>query len=162
MSPSPITPQQKNIKQRGISLLEVLAALVILSIGASVAFTWLGQSMNTLSKIKSEESILLAQNEAIEYLRTLNPQDKSSGEVSMKDYTVIWTASLWTASLIKPTARTMTALGNPAKYEVSLYELDVHLVRAPGDQKWSQFKIQLAGYRKVGSGSTGLFGTSAR
>jgi general secretion pathway protein I len=157
MSPSPITPQQKNIKQRGISLLEVLAALVILSIGASVAFTWLGQSMNTLSKIKSEESILLAQNEAIEYLRTLNPQDKSSGEVSMKDYTVIWTASL-----IKPTARTMTALGNPAKYEVSLYELDVHLVRAPGDQKWSQFKIQLAGYRKVGSGSTGLFGTSAR
>lgn len=149
--------QRGKITEKGISLLEVLAALVILSIGASVAFTWLGQSMNALSKIKMEESILLAQNEAMEYLRSINPQDKPSGEVEMKDYTISWTATQ-----IKPTARTMTPLGNPAKYEVSLYELDVQLLRDSKNQKWSEFKMQLAGYRMVGGGSMSIFGTSTR
>ena len=52
----------------------------------------------------------------------------------------------------------MTAHGNPAKYEVSLYELDVQLTRESESQKWGQFKIQLAGYRQVSSGSTSIFG----
>ena len=38
----------------------------------------------------------------------------------------------------------MTALGNPAKYEVTLYELDVQLTRESESQKWGQFKMQLA------------------
>lgn len=143
---------QKN-SQKGISLLEVLAALVILSIGASVAFTWLDQSLIALNKIKTEESFLIAQNEAMDYLRSINPQERPIDTVDMRGYKISWTSSL-----IKGPSRTMTALGNPAKYEVSLYELDVLLTRESESQKWGQFKMQLAGYRQVSGGSTSIFG----
>lgn len=73
-------------KQTGISLLEVLAALVILSIGASVAFTWFGQSVTAMGRLKNEEASLLARNEAMEYLRAINPIEQPTGEVEMPGY----------------------------------------------------------------------------
>ncbi len=56
---------------RGISLIEVLAALVILSLGASVAFSWFGQSVTAMGKLKAEEVRLLAENEAVDALRAI-------------------------------------------------------------------------------------------
>jgi prepilin-type N-terminal cleavage/methylation domain-containing protein len=140
--------------QAGISLLEVLAALVILSIGASVAFTWFGQSVTAMGRIKEEEASLLARNQAMEYLRAVNPVDQPNGEIEMPGYRLSWTSRQ-----VRDVVRTLTPLGTPSRYEVSLYELDVRLARPAGDAPWSQFQLQLAGYRQVAASSLGgLFG----
>ncbi len=141
--------------QVGISLLEVLAALVILSIGASVAFTWFGQSATAMSRLKDEEASLLARNEAMEYLRAINPVDQPSGEVEMPNYRLSWTSHP-----IRDVVRTLTPLGTPSRYEVSLYEVDVRLTRPADRAEWTHFELQLAGYRMVaGSGVGSIFGS---
>ena len=142
-------------KQRGISLLEVLAALVILSIGASVAFTWFGQSVTAMGRLKDEEASLLARNEAMEYLRAINPVEQPTGDVEMPGYRLTWTSRP-----IRDVVRTLTTLGTPSRYEVSLHLLDVQLTHSTNNIPWTDFQLQLAGYHLVAPSSTGsIFGT---
>ena len=141
-------------KQTGISLLEVLAALVILSIGASVAFTWFGQSVTAMGRLKNEEASLLARNEAMEYLRAINPIEQPTGGVEMPGYRLTWASQP-----IRDTVRTRTMLGTLSRYEVSLHELDVQLMRPTDNAPWTHFQLQLAGYRLVAPSSVGsIFG----
>lgn len=154
MSPA-TTHFQKAMRQAGISLLEVLAALVILSLGASVAFTWFGQSAAAMGRLKDEEASLLARNEAMEYLRAINPVAQPTGEVDLPGYRLTWTSHP-----IREVVRTLTTLGTPSRYEVSLHELDVQLIHTIDNSPWTHFQLQLAGYRLVSSSSTGgMFGT---
>ncbi len=135
--------QRQLFRQAGISLLEVLAALVILSIGASVAFTWFGQSASAMGRLKEEESSLLARNEALEYLRAVNPVAQPTGEIDMPGYQLVWTSRP-----IREAVRTLTPLGTPSRYEVET-----------GEAPWAQFQLQLAGYKQVASSSAGgMFG----
>ncbi|ART50785.1 hypothetical protein CBP34_02620 [Acidovorax carolinensis] len=142
-------------KQAGISLLEVLAALVILSIGASVAFTWFGQSITAMGRLKDEEASLLARNEVLEYLRAINPVEQPAGEIEMPGYRLSWTSRP-----IRDVVRTLTTLGTPSRYEVSLHELDVQLIHSTDNTPWTHFQLQLAGYRLVApSSASSIFGT---
>lgn len=150
-------PRPTPRREAGISLLEVLAALVILSLGASVTFTWLGQSVNAMGRLKNEEASLLAQNEAMEYLRSINPAATPAGEMEMSGYRLAWTSTP-----VGPMTRTTTPLGTPSRYEVSLHELDVKLdkVEAKDLQPWVHFQMQLAGYKQVAGSSMSIFGAS--
>lgn len=145
---------RKMARQAGISLLEVLAALVILSLGASVAFTWFGQSVAAMGRLKDEEASLLARNEAMEYLRAINPVAQPTGEVDMPGYRLTWTSHP-----IRDVVRTLTTLGTPSRYEVSLHELDVQLSHPADNASWTRFQLQLAGYRLVAGSSNSIFGT---
>lgn len=146
---------KKSTRQAGISLLEILAALVILSIGASVAFTWFGQSATAMARLKDEEARLLAHNEAMEYLRAINPAAQPTGEVDMPGYRLNWTSRP-----IRDVVRTLTTLGTPSRYEVSLHELEVQLIYPTNNSLWTQFQLQLAGYRLVApSSASSIFGT---
>lgn len=144
----------KMTRQAGISLLEVLAALVILSLGASVAFTWFGQSVAAMGRLKDEEASLLARNEAMAYLRAVNPVAQPAGEVDTPGYRLVWTSHP-----IGEVVRTLTTLGTPSRYEVSLHELDVQLSHPADNASWTRFHLQLAGYRLVASSSSSVFGT---
>lgn len=142
--------------QVGISLLEVLAALVILSLGASVAFTWFGQSVAAMSRLKAEEASLLARNETMEYLRAINPVTQPEGVVEMPGYQL-----KWHSHPIRDTVHTLTTLGTASRYDVSLHELRISLTRE-GDTgtPWASFTLELAGYQQVASSSTSIFGIS--
>lgn len=142
--------------QRGISLLEVLAALVILSLGASVAFSWLGQSVGAMGRLKDEENMLLARTEALDHLRAINPVDQPTGEMRLPGYLL-----RWTSRQIRDTRPALTLLGTAARYDVSLYELDVQLVQPGEDEPWTTFLVQRSGYKQTGSGSMSIFGGGA-
>ena len=138
---------------RGISLIEVLAALVILSLGASVAFSWFGQSVATMGKLKAEEVKLLAENETTDALRVINPLLQPAGELIMPGYRV-----RWTSRVIGDPVSALTTLGTAARYEVSLHDLSVELQKDGDDtQIWSEFNLTLAGYKQVSGGSMSLF-----
>ena len=76
----------------GFSLLEVIAALVILSIGASAAFSWLSQSVSTMSRLRAEEHLQMVRLEVLDYLRAINPSARPEGAVQMTGYEFSWTS----------------------------------------------------------------------
>jgi general secretion pathway protein I len=141
----------------GISLLETLAALVILSAGATVMLTWFSQNAITLNRLKESESLEQARLEALEYLRTINPVDKPRGEVVLNQYRIVWSS--------RPSAETVravTALGSPGRYEVSLYELDVRLSKADvaASNTLARMSLPLAGYKLVAASGNSMFGVT--
>jgi prepilin-type N-terminal cleavage/methylation domain-containing protein len=142
-----------NSGQRGISLLEVLAAMVILSAGASVAFSWFNQSAIALAQIKGQEFELLARGEALEYLQHINPDRQLSGQVQFNSFYMSWNGQV-----VMPTARTVSDLGTPSGYTVSLNRLQVSLKKIDSPQEnWVNFSLDLAGYTKIET-TGGIFG----
>jgi general secretion pathway protein I len=141
--------------QAGISLLETLAALVVLSAGATVMFTWFAQNAAVLGKLKVAEEIERVRLEALEYVRTVNPVDRPRGEVTLNQYRLAWTSRQ-----SAETVRTANELGTPARYEISLYELTVRLTPTDGasSDPISQFTLPVAGYKVVESNVGNVFG----
>jgi type II secretory pathway pseudopilin PulG len=139
----------------GVSLLETLAALVILSAGAAVMFTWFAQNAATLSRLKDAEDIEQGKLQAIEYVRTVNPVERPSGDITIEKYKISW-SSRQTAD----TVRALTAMGTPGKYEISLYELTIKLART-GDATsvpTTNILLPVAGYKLVSRGDNSMFG----
>ena len=141
----------------GISLLETLAALVILSAGAAVMLTWFSQNAAALGRLKDSEDIERGRLQAIEFARNINPVENPRGDVELANYRVSW-SSRQTAD----TVRAKNAMGTPGRYEVSLFELDIQLKRAsdPSSTAATQILLPVAGYRLVGDGGASFFGGS--
>jgi type II secretory pathway component PulJ len=137
-----------------MSLLEVLAAMVILSLGATVAFTWFNQSATALAQVKNQEAELLARSEALEYLQHINPDQQPTGQVVMPDYQIEWRSQA-----LQPTVKSVTDLGTAANYTVSLSQVDVVLRKKDKQQAWVKFQITLAGYTQSASSASSFFGS---
>ena len=141
--------------QQGMSLLEVLAAMVILSLGATVAFTWFNQSASALAQVKIQEAELLARNEALEYLQHINPDLQPAGQVSMSGYQIEWRSQP-----VHPPVKSVTDLGTVASYTISLSQLDVVLRQNDKpQQEWVKFPLILAGYTQSEGSASSFFGT---
>lgn len=140
--------------QAGMSLLEVLAAMVILSLGATVAFTWFNQSATALAQVKNQEAELLARSEALEYLQHINPDLQPAGQVAMPGYQIEWRSQA-----LHPSTKSVTDLGTAASYTVSLNQLDVVLRKKDTQQDWVKFQITLAGYTQNASSTSSFFGS---
>lgn len=144
--------------QQGMSLLEVLAAMVILSAGATIAFTWFNQSATALNQVKSQEAELLARNEALEYLQHINPDAQPVGQVEMPGFRIEWTSQP-----VHAPVRSVTDLGTPAGYTVSLHQLNVVLrKREPAAKDWVKFQLTLAGYSRTQGTGLGFEGMALR
>ncbi|MFM9922032.1 prepilin-type N-terminal cleavage/methylation domain-containing protein [Variovorax sp. H27-G14] len=132
--------------QYGFSLLEVIAALVILSFGAAAAFTWLTQTVNTMARLRVQEREQLVRIEVIEYMRALNPSARPEGAVQMMGYDFSWTS--------RPLRETVPALGDsraPGIYEVSLYEVTTHVVLLATMSKPFDITMAVPGFKQVGT-----------
>jgi prepilin-type N-terminal cleavage/methylation domain-containing protein len=139
---------------QGMSLLEMLAALVILSAGTAVAFTWFNQSANALSKVKEQEALLLATQECIEQLQHINPQNQPNGTLQMSGYVIEWRSQS-----IAPEVNSITDLGMRSRYRVGLYSVNVTLFKdGRKDKPWTQLSLQLASYYSSDTSSTNAFG----
>ena len=140
---------------RGVGLLETLAALVILSAGAAVMLTWFSQNATVLSRLKQTEKIEQGRIAALDYVRTLNPVERPSGETVLGEFRIDWTSKT-----INEPVRIVSAIGTPGKFEISLYELDIQLFMADADISAvpvSRMTLPVAGYKANSSGPT-MFG----
>jgi type II secretory pathway pseudopilin PulG len=165
--------------QLGLSLVEALAALVILSLGASIALTWFVQSADRLAKLRSEEAALLAQMQAVDFLQTVDPERQPQGRLSLSEYEL-----RWSSQRVAEKQRSMTALGGDGRFEVSIFQLDAVLWRRgeaeppsplaplstraqrgvlPASPDPRIFSLQVATYVDTGDAGLGkVFGTGAR
>lgn len=78
--------------QQGLTMIEVLAAMVVLSIGAVVLFGWIGQAASRLALLSTEQRQLFGELAALEFARGLNPMLQPSGRMQLGDAEVRWTS----------------------------------------------------------------------
>jgi prepilin-type N-terminal cleavage/methylation domain-containing protein len=155
MKPHPLRPTRRS--QQGMGLLEVLAAMVILSVGATIAFTWFNQSANALAQVKTQEAELLARNEALDYLQHINPDEKPEGQIDLPGYSIHWRSQP-----LHPPVKSVTNLGMASNYSVSLHQLQVVLRQSNNRQQdWVRFELTLAGHTQNQSAARSIFGSSS-
>ena len=126
--------------QRGLSMIEVLAAMAIFSAGASVLFSWIGQASDRLSRLGSEQQTLFAQLAALEYAKTINPMLQPSGTVGLADRVNL----SWTSQAV---GAIESARGQPSLYEVGLYRVELKSSRTGVPD--STQSVYLSGWRQV-------------
>lgn len=140
----------------GVSLLETLAALVVLSAGAAVMLTWFSQSATALSRLKDAEAVELARLTALDYVRVINPVDRPNGVVTLDKYRIAWTSRS-----IADSVRAVNSLGAAGRYEISLHELDIQVSNSDTSNLAVALEMTLpvAGYKLVAaSAAASIFG----
>ena len=127
-------------------MVEVLAAMVIFSIGAVVLFGWIGQTADRLGRISKEQAQLFSELAAIDYLRTLNPTRSPQGEQTIGE-----AKFRWAASPVGSEQPSRAATGNEGIYAVQLYKVNLSIDTGRGGK--SERSLLLAGWRQVRSGA---------
>ena len=114
-----------SLGQRGVSLLEVLVALVILGVSAAVLFEWVLQLNNRMRAISEQQASVAAKARAIEFLNTINPSVRTSGRQRLSDVELRWQSKRAT-----PFRTMLLASDVPASYAVAVFDVRVELHRA--------------------------------
>ncbi len=130
-------------RERGFSLLEMIAALTILTIGSVVLFSWLGQTMGQLTRFQTQEKESLARLQAIDFLSTKNPVAMPSGKQSFDTFTMEWKSEP-----VTEVRETISPSGGLGLYQVSLYSVQVSAFDRSG-RPWFHFPLKLVGYKQV-------------
>ena len=128
--------------QRGLTMIEVIAAMVIFSAGAVVLFGWIGQTADRLGKLGVEQDKLFSELAALEFVRTLNPMQRTSGEA------VVGTARIrWQATPVGQEAPSHNPAGGQGIYIVQLYRLNLQVETERKER--SDQSLYLAGWRQT-------------
>ena len=106
----------------GFTLLEAVVALTILGFVLLGAFTWVGNDLNALGKVRDlalEESAVL---QAIAELEQMDLAAQPTGMLDWRGFRIGWRAELLT-----PERQGRTAMGAPGLHDLALYavELDI-------------------------------------
>jgi prepilin-type N-terminal cleavage/methylation domain-containing protein len=140
----------KNLsRQRGFSLIEMIAALTILAIGSGVLFSWLGQTTAQLTRFQLQEKASLARLQAIDFLYTQNPAVAADGKQSFDGFSMEWKSEP-----VTEVRDTISPAGGLGLYRVSLYQVQVSTFDRSG-RAWFQFPVKLVGYTQVRQPSKG-------
>jgi prepilin-type N-terminal cleavage/methylation domain-containing protein len=79
--------------QKGLTMVEVVAAMVIFCSAAAVLFSWIGQVAQRVGAFQEEQRVLFAQMRGIEYAKTINPMARPQGSQMFADGVRLqWTA----------------------------------------------------------------------
>jgi general secretion pathway protein I len=149
--------------QAGISLVEALAALVILSLGATVALTWFIGSADRVSRLREEEAMLLSKLNAMDFVRSINPAERPEGQLLLAGQQLSWSSQI-----ISGPTRSMNKRGGDGPFELTLHQVQVILTSpAEGGAGTNSpapvsFEMKLAGYRYLAGadGVGAVFGVS--
>lgn len=129
----------KGFAERGMTIVEVLAAMVIFSAGAVVLFGWIGQAADRLRRLTVEQRQLFVRLTTLEFAKTINPMLQPQGTVDLADgVTLRWSSRL----AVEGDTPKLVEL-----YETALYRVELAAVREGGAEVKSS--VYLAGWRQV-------------
>jgi prepilin-type N-terminal cleavage/methylation domain-containing protein len=80
--------------QRGLSLIEVIVALVIISGFGAALFVWAGQTLQTASRAAALQQEVELERNITELAWSLNPSQRASGELRTPSHIYRWQARI--------------------------------------------------------------------
>jgi prepilin-type N-terminal cleavage/methylation domain-containing protein len=146
-------------RNRGVSLLEVLVALVILAASATVLFEWVLQLNTRLRALNERQQQTLAQMQAIEFLNSVNPTLRASGSQAFGGADGGFVLR-WDSKAATPYRRMLLPDGTNGTMAVAVFDVNVLLSKpsAGAMTEWLRFDTRLAGFRPSVAGNTPGFG----
>ena len=131
-------------RQLGISLLEMLVALTILAISATVLFDWVYQVNARMRALNANQAQTMAQLQAVEFLAGVNPAATPTGSQPFSAFTL-----QWEAKPITPVRKVLDANDGPLLFELAVYDVRAKLTRTADTKPWLEFDTRLPGWTKL-------------
>jgi prepilin-type N-terminal cleavage/methylation domain-containing protein len=141
-------------RQRGLSLLEVLVALVILTGFGAALFTWAGQTLQSANRAIAMQRETELANNITELATSLNPALQPDGELETATHRYRWTA----VPLRGPVDQVRHPAGD-SPFQVALFKVSFTVTDLADGRAAAVGERTVAGHRLVRPvPSSGLFG----
>ncbi len=125
---------------QGFSLLEAIVAMVLISLTGMAVFQWLNQSLANLTVLERQQSSTLITQNALAYIKTVNPMQTPKGSVQLGN-----TQLEWTSELLEPITTGVTQKSTLTHYSFGLYLLQVNVIQ--NNHPPYQFSVRQVGYK---------------
>lgn len=137
MTPTRIThqPHSERAKNRGLGLLETIAALTIMAAAAAVLFPWVSQSLRSLERNRTAENRAIATLQSVRWLDGLDPRLTPDGIQTFANFRVRWRML---ATHNEPTPVTNSG-GQFRSFSTMLFKGTVWVERTDGEP-WFEFE----------------------
>lgn len=107
----------------GFSLLEVLIALVLISMLGTTLFSWLNSNLININRVKQVNKQILHKDLLFEYAQLINPMQTPQGEESMGIYQIHWQSNI-----SQPILPGMLNTGITNKSQIGVYQITLQLL----------------------------------
>lgn len=136
--------------QRGFTLIEAIVALVLISSTGMALFAWINSNIITLNRVQEQNAENAAAQNALEYIRIINPMKSPQGQAKLGTYNLTWQAT----PLLEPRDGTGYPTGN-SLYQLALYQTKVDVKKSDGAH-WFSFEVQQVGYQQIRDSTSSL------
>lgn len=130
--------------QRGISLIEVIVALVVISGFGAALFVWAGQTLQTASRAQEVLREVELENNITEFANSLNPAQREQGRLDLGNHVYEWSAKV----LREPVDHVRHPQGI-SPYQVGLYTVRIKVSDRDGAKLLASADRTVAGYKQV-------------
>ncbi len=137
-------------QQRGLSLIEVVVALVVISGFGAALFVWAGQTLQTASRAAQVQQDVETERNVTELAASLNPAERPSGEWITATQRYRWQIASERSS--SDQARHPTGLG---PYRISLFDMRFSVDELGSRSEPLVTHRDVTGYRQVRAKSNG-------
>ncbi len=128
----------------GLSLIEVIVALVVISGFGAALFVWAGQTLQTANRAAAMQRQAELERNVTEIAFSLNPGDRPEGQIVTATHRYQWR----TTTSRGPTDQTRHPIGT-GPYQVGIYSLRFTVTDLAGAETPLVSDRQVAGYRQV-------------
>jgi len=130
-------------KQHGFTLIEVIVALVLIATTGMALFSWINSNIITLNRVQEINAENAATLNAVEYMHNINPMTSPEGQANLGSCRLSWK----TEAVTEP----RDGAGYPfgiSLYQLGMYQTKINVKKADG-QFWFAFSLQQVGYKKI-------------
>ena len=138
----------RRVASLGFTLLEAVVALAIFSMMATALLSWMNASTETAMRLDRRAALDGAKQNVIEYMQSVNPMARPTGEEDFGSYRIEWKSTRTTDEVDQHNFPAGMGL-----YVVALYKVDIK-ARSTSDPDWFQLSMKMIGQRRVREAAT--------
>jgi hypothetical protein len=142
-------------RQRGIALLEVIVALVIVATFGAALFAWAGQTYRAANRAIDLLDEAEIERNLLELSQAINPARVPEGKLQTALHIYEWRS--------EPLRPAVDHIRHPmglSPYQVALYKVSLRALRRADQSILLQREVQVAGHRQVRVQPSGPFGNT--
>jgi prepilin-type N-terminal cleavage/methylation domain-containing protein len=139
-------------KSNGFSLLEVIMAMVVLSVSLLPLFAIFGSYLNAMRTMSNENEKVQARDQILSYMNGVNPFTEKEGNFELGTLSFSWNATPIVENIENVDSNNGRV--NKGSFKVSLYDTQINAIK-PNNDKWLEFSIRQIGYEKKQNEPTG-------